>query len=298
MGIGKLGLALWVAAASAPAQGQEHVTTDAAAIMARVAANMESGVEARRKYLYQQQVTAKLVRTNGQIARQERREYRAVPGKDRTEKHLVRLDGEYQKSRNDTIRYSEPGFKKGGMDIDGELMEDLIEHLVNDKKSRDGIPHSLFPLTTKDLPFYHFTHKGIEEHQGRRTHRIAFEPASKSNCVHIGSDEGGKDCRTPWKGEALIDAAESQPLRIATDLDFRMPWGVKVFLGTNLRQTGFSVNYRRVAENVWFPVAYGTEFRLDVLFGYKRVITMALDSRDFRRTEVDSGIRFDETRTP
>ena len=41
--------------------------------------------------------------------------------------------------------------------------------------------------------------------------------------------------------------------------------------GGNIRQTGFAVSYQRVAENVWFPVSYGSEFRLDVLFGYKRI---------------------------
>ena len=49
------------------------------------------------------------------------------------------------------------------------------------------------------------------------------------------------------------------------------PLLVRVVPGGNIRQTGFAVSYQRVAENVWFPVSYGSEFRLDVLFGYKRV---------------------------
>ena len=71
-----------------------------------------------------------------------------------------------------------------------------------------------------------------------------------------------------------------------------MPWGVKVFLGTNLRQTGFSVSYVRVDSGVWFPATYGTEFRLDLLFGYHRVITLAMDSNDFRKTGAESEITF------
>jgi hypothetical protein len=63
-------------------------------------------------------------------------------------------------------------------------------------------------------------------------------------------------------------------------------------LGTNLRQTGFNITYHRVAENVWFPVSYGSEFRLDVLFGYKRVVTMALTSSGFQRTSAGSTIHF------
>jgi hypothetical protein len=267
---------------------------DARAIMTRVAANMESSADARRHYVYQQKVKGRIVQTNGRPARQETRIYQAVPGPDRTDKKLVSLEGEYHKSKNEIIRYTEPGFKKGGLDLDGELMEDLIDDLVNDKKSRDGIPHSLFPLATKDLPAYKFTLVETKDYKGRRTHRIAFEPATKpENCVNIGkSDED--DCATkPWKGEALIDAEEYQPVTIYTDLTFKMPWGVKVFLGTDLRQTGFSVSYTRVAPNVWFPSSYGTEFRLDVFFRYKRVITIAMESADFRKTDASSEIKYE-----
>lgn len=257
---------------------------DADAIMKRMAANMEAAQEARRQYVYKQKVNAKLVRTNGQIARAEKREYTAAPGPERTEKTLVNLVGEYHKSRKEIIRYDKPGFEKGGMDIDGGLMEDLVEDLVNDKESRDGIPHGFFPLATKDLPAYKFTYKSATEVKGRKAHVIAFEPARK------GLD--GEDTR-PWKGEVVVDAEEFQPVRIYSDLDFKMPWGVKVFLGTDLRQTGFSVSYARLAPGVWFPATYGTEFRLNVLFGYKRVITLALDSSDFQRTTAKSEIQFD-----
>ena len=106
----------------------------------------------------------------------------------------------------------------------------------------------------------------------------------------IGGDD---DCpQKPWKGEALIDAEEMQPVRIVTDLAFKMPWGIKVFLGTNLRQTGFAVTYTRVAPGIWFPATYGTEFKLDLLFGYHRVITMAMDSSDFRKTTADTKVTF------
>jgi hypothetical protein len=67
---------------------------------------------------------------------------------------------------------------------------------------------------------------------------------------------------------------------------------VRAVFGSNLRQSGFAVTYQRLAENVWFPVSYGTEFRLDVLFGYKRVITLSLESVNFKRTEADTSIEF------
>ena len=68
---------------------------------------------------------------------------------------------------------------------------------------------------------------------------------------------------------------------------------VRIFLGTNLSQTGFSVAYERVAENVWFPATYGTEFRFNVLWGYKRTVTLSLESSGFRKTDVNSAIHYD-----
>jgi len=278
---------------------------DPSAIVAKMAANVEASLDARRQFVYKQKVNARLVRTNGQVARAEKREYTVAPGPERTEKTLVTLAGEYHKSKKEIIHYDKPGFEKGGMDIDGGIMDDLIDDLVNDKDSRDGIPHSFFPLTTKDLPSYKFTLKPPVEVKGRKAFVVGFEPlpGRKNLCLEAGKrknqdndDEGDDDdCPIryrPWKGEVVVDAEEYQPVRVYSDLTFKMPWGVKVFLGTNLRQTGFSVSYNRVAPNVWFPATYGTEFRLDVLFGYKRVITLALDSSDFQRTDAKSEIRF------
>lgn len=82
-------------------------------------------------------------------------------------------------------------------------------------------------------------------------------------------------------------------MTISTDLTFKMPWGVKVFLGTDIRQTGFSVSCTRAAPGVWFPSSYGTEFRRDVLFGYKRVISTAMDSSGFRRAHAESRVTYD-----
>lgn len=263
---------------------------DAAAIMAKMAERMEAGVEARRQYVYEQRVKSSMIRTNGRMARREDRLYRVLPGPEKTEKKLLQLDGEYHKSKDEVIRYNEASYRKdGAIDLDGDILEDLTKDLVDAKDSRDGIPHSLFPLTKKDLRYYAFTLRETAEVKGRKAHRIEFVPRAKKEVC--GKDE---DCDwRPWKGEALVDAEEFQPVRIATDMTFKMPWGVRVFLGTNLRQTGFSVTYERVAPGVWFPATYGTEFRLDVLFGYKRVIALNLESRDFRRAEAESSITFE-----
>lgn len=259
-------------------------------IMAKAAANHESAAEARRSFVYQQKIRSSMVRSSGEVARREKREYQVIPNEKSTEKKLTAFAGEYRKGKQ-MIAYTEPGFKYKGVDLDGDLIRGLTEDLTNEKGSRDGIPHSLFPLETKDLDKYKFTMKDEETVDGRKAYRISFEPAKPENCVHIGSDEGNP-CDASWKGDAWIDKEDLQPSRILTDLAFKIPFVIRAFLGTNLRQTGFSVHYERVAPGIWFPKTYGTEFRLDVLWGYKRTITLSLESTGFQRTETSSTIEY------
>jgi hypothetical protein len=269
---------------------------DAAAIMAKVAANVEKAADSRRQFVYHQSVISTLVRSNGQIARRENREYDVFPTESSSEKKLVTLRGELRRGKKSTP-YSEAGFKDKGIDIDGDLMRDLTNELVDEKNSRDGIPHSLFPLREADLPGYRFTFMGDVEYQGRRTYKIRFEPADKHTCISFGSDDDGCEGQS-WKGEAWIDAVELQPVRIFTQQAFRVPWGIKVFLGTNIQQSGFAISYERLAENVWFPVSYGTEFRFNVLWGYRRTVTLSLVSNGFRKTDVASKIEYHAPKDP
>ena len=108
---------------------------DAAAIMAKVAANMEKSAEARRQFVYRQSTRASLVRSGGEVSRRESREYAVIPEPKGTEKKLVSFSGQYRKGKA-MIPYSEPGFKYKDEDIDGELLEDLVNDLMNDKGSR------------------------------------------------------------------------------------------------------------------------------------------------------------------
>jgi hypothetical protein len=277
-----------------------------AAIMAKVAANMENGATARRQYIYQQRVKASIVQSNGEVNRREARTYAVLPHETSTEKKLEKFSGEYREGKK-MIPYSEPhshgkdhshdakgeeGVAKG---IDAELMAELVDSLVNDKKSPDGIPHDLFPLRTRDLPLYTFQSLGERDWQGRRVLRIGFEPAAKKSdlCVHVGKEEDEDSCQTPWAGEAWVDPQELFPVRIDTRLAKGVPWAVRAFLGTNIKQLGFSITYARAGEGAWFPATYGTEFKLDVLFFYKRTISLSLESSDFRRADAVSKIEFE-----
>ncbi len=170
---------------------------DAAAIMAKVAANMESGDASRRQYLYQQTIRSRMLRTNGQTAREERREYNVIPDEKLTRKELARFEGKYQRGK-EMIPYDKPDFRHKGADVDGEIISDLNEDLVNDTKSKDGISHDLFPLRAKDLPGYKFTLNETAAFKGRATHKIAFEPVKRSNCINIGGED---DCpNKQWQG--------------------------------------------------------------------------------------------------
>ena len=59
---------------------------------------------------------------------------------------------------------------------------------------------------------------------------MAFEPKP-----HQEFDEAA------WKGEALIDAAEYQPVLVHTKLAIKIPLAVKTLLGTDIKGLGFSV---------------------------------------------------------
>jgi hypothetical protein len=267
------------------------VAGDAGAIMEKMAANMEKAAEARRQYVYRQTIKGSMIRGDGQMSRKESREYSVTPQAVGTDKKLVSLNGEYRKGKQ-TLSYNEPGFKYKDNDIDGELLSDLIDDLTGDKDSRDGISESLFPLRTKDLRAYRFAMKGKADYKGRSTYDITFEPLpSKDVCVHVG--DAGHDCDDPpWKGEAWIDVEDLQPVRIDTSLGKKIPWVVRNVFGTNLHQLGFSLSYTRVADGIWFPSTYGTEFRVDLLWFYKRTVALSLLNSGFQRTEANSTITY------
>jgi len=268
----------------------EAATADA--IMAKVAAHTSAATEARRQYLYQQKVRASMSQTDGELLRRENREYRVVPEESTTVKTLLSLTGEYRDGKR-LVPYGQSDRSDKRDHADRDTIQPLVDALVNVKDSRDGIPHTLFPLRSDDVAYYKFTLKGETTLLGRRAYHILFEPANTQDlCVHVGGDEGNT-CHQ-WKGEAFIDVEEYQPVSIQTHLAKAIPWGVRVFMGIDVRQYGFSIDYQRVAENVWFPKSYGTEFRFTVFWGYKRTVTLSLENQDFRKTDASSTVHFDQ----
>jgi hypothetical protein len=251
-------------------------------IMEKVAANQDRAEQMRREFVYRQTVVIRVTRANGRLAREELRELQVAPTPEQTEKTLLRFLGKYEKDGK-LLEYAEPGFHHKELDLDGELIK-LAEELTNDKQSRDGIARDLFPLTSHQQSRYRFNLKGDEVHRGRTVYRIAFEPRGNG----WEENEGA-----PWAGEVLVDQVEYQPVLVTTRLAKDFPLAVKVFLGTDVQRLGFKVAYEKLGEGIWFPVSYGGEFKLKVIFFYKRNIAIALSNSDFERTAVSTRLVFD-----
>ena len=251
--------------------------TDVAGIMMRVAVNQQSARDARLNYVYRQEQTIRMRRPGGKIAREQQAEYLVAPGKEGTQKTLEKFAGKYQ-YKGKYVSYDKPGYKYRGMDIDGDLVSDMAHDMMNDEKSQDGIGRDLFPLTAEEQRKYDFQLVGKEDYRGRAVYRVAFQPKR----------DAGLDCDDAWKGEALIDAEEYQPVTVETEMAEKIPGWVKVIFGTDIKGLGFSVSYRKFADGVWFPVSYGGEFAVKGLFFYRRNISVAMQNTDFKKTDVKS----------
>jgi hypothetical protein len=248
-------------------------------IMARVAENQASAQEMRRAFVYNQKVLATFRRGNGKIARHEKREYTVTPTPQGTDKKLAFFQGQYQKGSR-MISYDEPGQTHGNLDIDGELLGEMIEEMTADQKTKDGIGHDLFPLTAEEQEKYIFTLEGKDVYRGKPIYRVSFRPKPHT--------EDGD-----WKGEALIDAAEFQPLTVNTKNAWHIPAAVKVLLGTDIKGLGFSVTYQKFDEGLWFPVSYGGEFHVRAVFFYSRTMSISMVNSGFQRADISSRVAYD-----
>jgi hypothetical protein len=213
-------------------------------IMSRVASNQAKSQDQRKEWIYTQKQVLRMVRGNGKVAREERREYAITPKKGHIRKQLVNFEGKYE-SHGKYTSYDRPGYEYKSVDIDGDIINDISEDLTDDKGSRDGLALDLFPLTGKEQKKYDFKLKGVETYRERPVFRVSFKPKP-----HPSEGEEGS-----WKGDALIDAEEYQPVLVTTSLAFNIPMAVKILLGTNIKGLGFSVAYQKFADGVWFPVS-------------------------------------------
>jgi hypothetical protein len=253
---------------------------DIGQIMSRVGINQARSLEERQNWVYTQKQLLKMVRGNGRIAREEHREYVVTPKFRGVGKKLVKFDGKYE-SKGRYHDYDKPGYEYKGVDIDGQILDGMSKDMTDDHASKDGVDHSLFPLTYHEQLKYDFKLLGSEQFHGRPVYRVSFTPKP-----HQDFDE------SIWRGEALIDAAEYQPVFVSTKMARGLPLVVKTLLGTNLKGLGFSVTYQKFADGVWFPVSYGGEFDVRAVFFYKRIISVSMVNTDFRHTDVNSSVAY------
>ena len=258
--------------ASTPEPANAPLTADA--IMARVAANQDRSEDLRRQYVYKQHTHIVTHKPQGRLLREETADYDVVPQPDGTQKELKLLTGRYwNKGKYETFQ-GEP--VPEAESLDGSLIHGFREDLSNEK-SKDGLAKDLFPLTTDGQKDYDFTLLGQEMQEGRSVYHVGFRPKDKNDIS--------------WAGEAYIDAAEFQPVRVFTKLSRRIPFGVRTFLGTDLPGIGFNVEYKRQEDGVWFPTTFGTEFRLHVLFFINRDVSVSLENSGFQHTRVESKMK-------
>jgi len=176
----------------------------------------------------------------------------------------------------DLIHYLRNYEPSPGASTDAELIHYLRNYLSNDK-SKDGLARALFPLTSEEQKNYEFKLLGQEVEAGRNVYHIAFTPKDKNQ------EE------LTWAGEAFIDAAEFQPVRVFTRMSQRIPLLVRT-TWFDLPGLGFNVVYKRLENGVWFPSSFGTEFRMHVgpLFFNNRDISISLKNSGFEHAHVET----------
>jgi hypothetical protein len=247
-------------------------------IMCRVAENQERADQARAAYVYDMNVFVRLKRANGKLAREESRDFVVAPGPTGAARKLVKVEGKILEGGHETT-YSDAGHRTKNMDVDGALTDSFARELLW-KRDHAGPMVSWFPLTHSRMKYYSFSLAGEEKYRGFDVYKVAF----------TGTDEDD-EC---WKGEALIERNEFQPVLLTSEWSCKIPAAVKILLGTNVQQVGAKIAYERFDKGVWFPVNCGGEMKVRVLFMYARTIAFSARNAGFRKADVNTSIRFDE----
>ncbi len=322
------GIGILAACLSAQPQNAPAPST-AEAIMARVATNQDRAVAERAHYVYVQHART-VSRRGSAVQCQETTDYRVIPAPDGSHKELLKVEGQLRdkhryvnyttllpddddganaggKGENSggnskadstqtkggqpgqTGQEAAPGSQTKSPDsdddiaisignhqsVDRQLVENIRHNLMNDK-SRDGIDAKLFPLTSKEQADYVFRYSGRERMNGRDVFHVIFLPKDPK-------DFG-------WKGDAYIDTVAYQPVLVTTGMSRKIPFAVRTFMGINFPGLGFTVTYAPQSDGVWFPVTFSTEFKIEVLFFFRRTIIIDAQNREFEKTHVTSRI--------
>jgi hypothetical protein len=250
-------------------------TPDAMEIMRRAAENADRAQAAREDWVYDQDVFVRLKRANGKLAREESRQYTVAPTEKGAQRKLVKVDGKILEGKKE-VTYDKQGFRQNDRDIDGAIVGNLAGEVMWRRNSM-GLMAYRGPVESKNLQKYDFKLEGEERYHDYDVYRITFR--SKEDF---------------WEGEALIERNEFQPVLVTCAWTGKIPTAVTIGLGTNIKQIGAKITYKRFDKDVWFPVLCGGEMKLRVLFLYARTIAFSATNRDFRKTDVQSSIEYTE----
>jgi len=247
---------------------------DAAEIMRRVSENVDRAQAARAAWVYDQDIFVRLKRANGKLAREESRQYTVAPTEKGAQRKLVKVEGKILEGKKE-VDYSEAGYRQKDADIDGGLVDTFARELMWRRDSMGPMVY-WFPLESKNLDKYEFKFEGEERYRDYDVYRITFRQKEDS-----------------WEGEALIERNEYQPVLVTSAWTGKVPTAVTIALGTNVKHIGAKITYKRFDKDIWFPVRTGGEMKLRVLFLYARTIAFSATNRDFRKTDVQTSIDFD-----
>jgi len=263
--------------------------------MSRVAANQDRSEAARAHYVYIQHAHT-LSRKGKTTHCEEVTDFRITPTDTGSEQKLLSLDGRvlykgkylhYTQLQSQQAKQKQNGPAPVTNDpppnddepLDLDLVESMRDNLIADD-SKDGLGAGLFPLTSKVQADYTYTLAGRVTIGNRDCYHITFRPRDK--------DDYG------WKGDAWIDTKAFQPVLVHTTMARNIPFAVRTLLGTSVPGLGFTVTYAPepadTPDALWFPISFGTEFKLHVLFFLNRTIVLDVRNRDFEQTHVRSTI--------
>ncbi len=258
---------------------------DASEIMARVAANQDRSEQLRGRYVYRQNTAIRVRDNHSGLTREELTVYEMFPTPEGVGRKEVSFAGKYREGKA-MLPYAKSGEPMGQgfrNEADAHMCKNLRDDLTANKNGKDGIAPKLFPLTSAEQAHYIFELKGEEVVKGIPVYRIAFHPKKDDT-----------DDDRMWAGEVLVSRDEGEPVVVSTKLARGIPLVVRTALGTNLRGLGFTVTYSKFEDGVWFPVSYGTEFDVRILFIYSRKIAVSLTNTDFKRASSETLITFDK----
>lgn len=263
--------------------------------MVKVAINQDRAQELRSHYAYSQRIHVISRNSHGKLLREETTDYVVAPSATASTYTLKKFNGRYLKGGKYIDYDQEPA--PDAESTDGDMVRSFRDDLTGKERktahedarprvgvsidstagsTKDGVAKDLFPLTSEEQKTYEFRLAGCTTMNKHHVYHIVFRPKDHDDI--------------DWAGDAYIDEQEFQPVFVTTRLAKKLPFMVRTMLGTDVPGLGFSVQYEREKDGVWFPSSFGTEFYVRALYFFKRNIALSLKNSDFSETHVDAKV--------